>query len=214
MSEVSLDDLARDFAGELTDIIQGTVGGATEFGVVRAAGGTMIGPLPWRSDRDGFAPIPLRRRCDPEDSDERLQLVVEYRCTLDPEGEYLTVESSTFGLWIRPDPRRGPRPVVRVEYLRSPLNKDHPPAHVHLHAESAELGWIYGTAGESMPRFEEIHFPVGRRRFRPTIEGFLLFLHRERLFRDWANERWREVLTEHLDVWERASGPGNRSPPP
>lgn len=42
------------------------------------------------------------------------------------------------------------------------------------------------TAGLPLPRLEEIHFPVGGRRFRPTVEELLLFIDRERLFNEQA----------------------------
>lgn len=89
--------------------------------------------------------------------------------------------------------------MLRIEYDRDAVSK--PEAHVHLHAESVELGWRYGTAGRPLPRLAEIHFPVGGRRFRPTIEELLLFLDREKLFNDWRRS-WRRVLLDSLGDWE------------
>ena len=72
-------------------------------------------------------------------------LKIEFRVSLDKESEYLAVQHSTYGLWVRPVPSRKPRPIFRVEYDRDAYNKS--AAHVHVHAESLEFGWIYGTAG-------------------------------------------------------------------
>jgi hypothetical protein len=54
-----------------------------------------------------------------------------------------------------------------------------------------------------MPRLAEIHFPVGGRRFRPSIEDFLLFLQREQLFTEWAGPSWRDALRQSQQGWEQ-----------
>jgi hypothetical protein len=45
------------------------------------------------------------------------------------------------------------------------------------------------------------HFPVGGRRFRPTLEDLIEFLVVEGLVDSYAN--WRTVLLEHRGRWER-----------
>lgn len=195
-----LQEKSDEFAGRLTSPIQGCVADAPEFGVVQTslAQQLHIGPLPFRSDQLGFSLISLARACDAGQS--RLFLKIEFRVSLDEVAEFLAVQHSTYGLWVRPDPTRKPRPVFRVEYDRDARKK--PPAHVHLHAESLEFGWIYGTAGLPPPRLSEIHFPVGGRRFRPTVEEFLRFLDREQLFSDWRSG-WGEIVKTSLIEWER-----------
>lgn len=189
-----------EFARHLTSLIRGCVADAPEFGIVETSEEQRlhIGPLPFNSDSSGFSLIPLTRCCDSDQG--RLMLKVEFRVSLDDESEFLAVQHSTYGLWVRPDPRRKPRPVFRVEYDRDAHSK--PPAHVHVHAESLEFGWIYGTAGLPPPRLSEIHFPVGGRRFRPTVEEFLRFLNREKLFVDWRSG-WDQRVERSLIDWER-----------
>lgn len=96
------------------------------------------------------------------------------------------MKSSVFGLWVAvtdtDDPAKG-RPVFRIEYERRPSDK--PRAHVHFHAESAELAWIYGATRLKLPRSAEIHYPAGGTRFRPILEDVIGFLDREGLFRNW-----------------------------
>lgn len=188
-----------EFASRLTNLIRGCVADAPKFGVVQTSRVQQlhIGPLPFSPDRSGFSFIPLARSCDAGQC--RLLLKIEFRVSLDEVSEFLAVQHSTYGLWVRPDPTRKPRPVFRVEYDRDAHNK--PPAHVHLHAESLEFGWIYGTAGLPPPRLSEIHFPVGGRRFRPTVEEFLRFLDREQLFSDWRSG-WGEIVQMSLIDWE------------
>ncbi len=187
------------FALRLTSLFQGCLADPPEFGVIEAskARELRIGPLPFRSKVSGFSYIPLRRSCD---SDQRpLMLKIEFRVSLDDAKEFLAVQHSTFGLWVRPVPSRKGRPVFRVEYDRDAYNK--PPSHVHLHAESLEFGWIYGTAGLAPPRLSEVHFPVGGRRFRPTVEEFLTFLNREKIYVDWRSG-WRAVVDSSFAEWE------------
>ena len=195
-----LQSKSGEFASRLTNLIRGCVAGAPEFGVVETSEVEQlrIGPLPFSSDSSGFSLIPLARSCDAGQS--RLMLKIEFRVSLDDESEFLAVQHSTYGLWVRPDPRRKPRPVFRVEYDRDAYSKS--PAHVHLHAESLEFGWIYGTAGLPPPRLSEIHFPVGGRRFRATVEEFLKFLDREKLFVDWQNG-WGMIVERSLIESER-----------
>lgn len=139
----------------------------------------IVGPSS-SSGTAGFAQIPLRRACDEHDL---LSLKVEFRVGKDDSGDFMRAESSTFGLWVATGQKSKARPVFRVEYDRNATSK--PQAHVHIHAESVELGWIYGSAGLALPNMHEIHFPVGGKRFRPTVEDLLLFLHRENLFTEW-----------------------------
>ena len=127
-------------------------------------------------------------------------LKIEFCVSLDDDSKFLAVQHSTHGLWVRPDPRKPSRPVFRIEYDRNARNK--PAAHVHLHAESMELGWIYGTAGLAPPLLHDIHFPVGGQRFRPTVEELLLFLDREKLFMNWRSG-WDKAVWRSLIEWEQ-----------
>ena len=191
---------SSDFVDRLNSLIGGCVADAPLFGVVDADSEQQlrIGPLPFETDGSGFGLIPLVRTCDDADQ-PRLMLKIEFHVSLDDESNHLAVQQSTYGLWVRPDPHRKPRPVFRIEYNRDAYNK--PAAHVHLHAESMEFGWIYGTAGLPLPRLFEIHFPVGGRRFRPTVEELLKFLDREELFVDWL-PGWNQLVEQSLEQWE------------
>jgi len=130
-------------------------------------------------------------------------LRVEYKLCDDPSGDFFRVTSSTFGL-LAPTDKGGvvarPVPILRVEFERS----QSPPAHIHFHTSSQTLGWIYGRAGGAHRRAEDLHFPIGSQRFRPTIEEFLLFLDHERLFRDWrSGSGWRQRARERIAEYER-----------
>jgi hypothetical protein len=195
----SFSEQAIAFANRLSTLATRTIGSSVEFAIIEVDDRRRrIGPGPFdlTEDGSGFQWIGLPRACD-DGEPARLFPKVEFEVGMDPEDQHLAVRLSTFGLWVRPGPKRGHRPVVRVKYDRDATAK--PASHVHLHAE---LAWVYGTAGESLPRLHEIHFPVGGKRFRPTVEEFLLFLHRGRLFRDWVTTNWRAAVDTSLGEWE------------
>lgn len=198
---------ANTFARELTRLFQLAVGPHITFGATSLDRGAtiLIGPNPFEKSR--HSRVPMAR----SGADAPLELTVEYRVQSDEEGQWMTVAASTFGLWITA--RGKPRPVVRIEYERDARGK--PPAHVHFHAESTEVGWLYGRAGMPAPRLQEFHFPLGGRRFRPTVEDFLEFLDREGVYRDWFNKSgMKATLTESRAAWERrqAKATARRNP--
>ena len=132
-----------------------------------------------------------------------LFLRARYIVEMGPKDGHLRVASSMVGLWADvTGGRKRPRPIVRVEYDRRQSASGQAAAHVHLHANSPELAWMYGSAGRPAPDLHALHFPVGGRRFRPTLEEFLLFLDREDLFNDWK-EGWKPRLIRSLEAWER-----------
>lgn len=143
----------------------------------------------------------VRSRDDPENPS--LFLRARYIVEMDPTDGHLRIASSMVGLWGDvTGGRKRPRPIVRVEYDRRQSVSGRAAAHVHLHANSPELAWMYGSAGRPAPDLHALHFPVGGRRFRPTLEEFLLFLDRENLFNDWK-EGWKPRLIRSLEAWER-----------
>lgn len=194
---------ARQFAGRLTELVGRTIDSRVVFDVIEDRDGhtCRLGPgLSTEEDRgQDFTLIPLRHGSG-DSGNPSLFLKAEYKVTLSPESRNISVVTSSVGLWVRPDRTGGQRPVIRLEYDRTAVTK--PAAHVHFHAESAELAWAYGTAGEPLPRFHELHFPMGGRRFRPTLEDFLLFLDRERLFTNWATPEWKSIVEASRAGWE------------
>lgn len=148
---------------------------------------------------DGF---PLVRAAD-DPSAPVLLMKGRYMVELAGDGTYIRVVTSAVGLWVDvTGGRKNHRPLIRIEYDRYPRTADRPAAHVHLHANSPEMAWVYGSSGRAAPDLHALHFPVGGPRFRPTLEDFLLFLNREKLYTDFKPGWKREVL-ESLRQWER-----------
>lgn len=196
-----LDVEADRFATDLTALFRAVIDDGVSFESVATPGSSRVkvGPAPFTTQH-GFALVPLWRTVDDRTSrTPPLQLRVEYALEMDREAIFPQVVNSAFGLWVCTSQDRSARPLFRIEYDRGKTRK--PPAHVHFHSESAELAWIYGSAHLPLPRFEEVHFPVGGRRFRPTIEDVLLFLREEQLFDRWRPEAAR-AIRQSVERWE------------
>lgn len=194
----ALSDKCDDFVHTLNSLFDALLDDPPTIGVnlVEDKGIGVIGPEPFPNHYP--SDLPLLRSCD---TDAALHLRMRYSVELDKAQEHIQVISSTFGLWV--DVGLGKtRPIVRVEYDRTETQRDVAAAHVHLHANSPELAWVWGSCGNAAKNLHELHFPVGGRRFRPSIEEFLLFLDREDLFTDWKIG-WKPRLLDSLDHWER-----------
>ena len=153
-------------------------------------------------DADKVPAIPLIRAGDDTES-PALFLGVTYKVAMDAGGEHLRVITSTISLRVDvTGGKRVPRPLVRVEYNRAQLRPGGTAAHVHLHANSPEMAWVFGSSRQAAPDLHALHFPVGGQRFRPTLEEFLLFLDREGLFNDWK-DGWKPKVIQSLEAWER-----------
>lgn len=153
------------------------------------------------SKGNGGEGIPLIRSCD-DHANPVLFIRSRFTVELDSdEDTFLKVITSTMGLWIDPTKgRKNPRPFIRVEYDRE--KERYPSSHLHLHTHSSELGWIYGSGGQRLPLLQDIHFPAGGGRFRPTLEDFLLFLDQEKIFTDWK-DGYKDILRESRSKWEQ-----------
>ena len=99
--------------------------------------------------------------------------VVRFHTSLSPDESSLSVKSSKFEL------RVGTAPGVRFEYERE--NRTAPTAHIH-HSGVAGLlspALMKNFSGVKNPRkkgrIEDIHFPIGGRRFRVSLEDYFSF---------------------------------------
>ncbi|MFA5565866.1 MAG: hypothetical protein WC184_08435 [Acidimicrobiia bacterium] len=195
-----LAELAESLKAELASLVELAIGIKDAFALESVAGRADYVDLRTRNAKSSSSNLrdylPLSRKED-ENSGPYLFLKASYKLSMDDEGEHLMVETSSFGLWTTLRKKNQPVPVFRVEYDRRARQK--PNSHVHIHAESVELGWVYGSAGLPLRRHEEIHFPLGGHRFRPTFEELLLFLDREDLFRDWSSKDWKAHVQESLE---------------
>lgn len=197
----SLEAQAQDFAAELTKVLNGTVtvdASVTVF-LVRDADRALVAPGENVSSITSAELVPLNRDSDPEERAKGpLFLSVGFDVALDESGRYLSVQSSTFGLCVKKSTRRQP---IRVEYDRDARRKQ--PAHLQIDGASTSLGAAYALAGGELKAVQKLHFPLGRRRFRPSLEDFIEFLIQEGLVTD-PHPTWRDAIRDGRKHWLRS----------
>jgi len=115
---------------------------------------------------------------------------------LDDESQYLMTFSSECSLFADKDQQKL---IFHYDYKREP-DEPYPSAHVQIHGVSDHLQYLCGTEDVGK-QLEHFHFPVGGRRYRPSFEDVVEFLIIEELAS--PNDGWKDVVTEHREVWER-----------
>lgn len=204
MSAVDLEEEAARFAAVLSNVLNGSVCRGVELETV------IVAPDRKR-DRDRVAvghrlgekatPSPISLSIANSGAErERAPtwLTLDYTLMLDDEMRHLSVHSSSVGLCIWPATGRT---VIRSEFDRD--KSRYPAAHTHVAGTSLELGYAWGALGRKAPKgLEDLHFPVGGLRFRPSLEDFIEFVIREE-FVDHVHGGWQEHLDESREAYEQ-----------
>ncbi|MDE0268391.1 MAG: hypothetical protein OXI96_05055 [Acidimicrobiaceae bacterium] len=199
--ETTLRGKTEKFADTLNRIVEVSIDTDIKFQIYIAEDAKRANLQPMNHLKRRSNGFPLVRRGDDPQA-PALLLVAKFVVEMDGEAKHLQVASSTIGLWVDVTcGSKSPRPLIRVEYDRRKEEYDRTLAHVHLHAHSPELAWIYGSSGQPALDLHRLHFPVGGRRFRPTLEEFLLFLDREKLYTNFKMG-WKPKVQESLQHWE------------
>lgn len=191
------------FAVALTEIINGSVTDDVTFEVTPVEDKPIAWVFPAGSAPDNRIPIVVTHGAPT--TDLGLKIGVSFQVHLDSTGEFLAVHQSYFSLLINPN-----RPVIRIEYVRGagyepddPIKGRHTrsAAHVQIHGASEGLAIIQGHHGHApLKPLEKFHFPVGGRRFRPSLEDFIQFLESEQLLVG-LKSGWQAVLDRHRAKW-------------
>lgn len=115
---------------------------------------------------------------------------------LDPEVRHVIVQGSTMGVYSRDDFESM---VFHYDFEREPDNA-YPPAHLQVPGTSKSMDELCKRAGltTTLGRF---HFPVGGKRYRPTVEDMIEFLVVEGIAR--SHPRCTATLRDHRETWER-----------
>lgn len=128
----------------------------------------------------------------------RIYLDATYRLVVDDEGEFLMVLSSYIGLFLDADMTQE---LCHFDYERDKRD-GYPEAHMQMCATSEAWSRLLShttTSGDKPRGVDALHFPVGGRRFRPTLEDILEFLIVERLAE--PRRGWEQVLNESRDAF-------------
>lgn len=96
---------------------------------------------------------------------------VGYALILDTEREHLAVAKSSIDVAADRD---GARPLFRFDYERG-KGGGYPEAHIQVSGESPAVDAVLARRGRQRP-LAKLHFPVGGRRYRPTLEDVIEFL--------------------------------------
>lgn len=138
-------------------------------------------------------------------------LKIRYLVTCEGANQRLVVTKSWVALFAIHDK---PKPIIRWEYVRNggiepgvqPTRKQRrQAAHVHVHGWSAELEEISNSTktpakSQISGNLERLHFPVGGRRFRPSIEDVLEFLSNHN-FIERLHDGGARILEASRDKW-------------
>lgn len=113
----------------------------------------------------------------------------QFRCGLDDRG-FLFVLSSYFGIYAADEDQT---PLCHYDYERD--KEGYPAAHLQVAGTCPALDQL--PCDRTSRELARLHFPVGGRRYRPTIEDMIEFVVTEG-FAD-VRTGWRQVVDEHRD---------------
>lgn len=195
---------SEEFAKKLSEIVNKTLSKDIEFQVTLLENETaIVSSEAFKLTDKMFIPITVGLG---EGEAPWLWLKVFFRLKLKGPMSYLTVQNSVFSLAIN---KKTGLPAIRIEFdrdqgfepddMESTSNRS--AAHVHIHGVSPEISYIQGRQKASkLKSLEDFHFPVGGRRFRPSLEDFIEFIHKEGLI-PVLHDGWREVVNLHRTEW-------------
>ena len=113
------------------------------------------------------------------------------------EENLLSVQKTTYGLYAGAsldDPV-----LFHYDYDRAPGNR-YANAHFQVPGESEAIE-VLNQATDQSKKLGDLHFPVGGKRFRPTLEDLIEFLAVEGYVD--AREGWEAVVKEHKEWYEK-----------
>lgn len=119
-----------------------------------------------------------------------------YELTHDPEGEHLAVARSTVGVSAHP---AGHPELFRFDYERD-KGGGYPEAHIQVTGESPDLAAALARRDRRVS-LGKLHFPVGGRRYRPSLEDVIEFLVVEGFVE--PRPGWREVVERSRGQFQR-----------
>ena len=198
LRQSDLERQARKFAGDLSELLNGTVThGVRLRSYMDRRGRAVVGYKVSESNPVGdCVPLTISR------SPARLYLSVLHTLELDESETFLTTNKSSYTLQADNDTAS----ILTYDFVREPPN-EFPEAHIHIHGESDVLVRMLRASGRDKSKPADLHLPVGGRRFRPCLEDIIEFCILERLAtpRDGWNSALNRSRDEYLDQQFRAA---------
>lgn len=189
-----LERQARQFAEQLTSLLNATVTDGPRLRAVLQEDGR-IGWIGFEIERRRPFPgegIPLTISASPP----RCFLHVMQTLTLDPDGGYLVVQRSSYGLYLEQELATV---LFHYDYDRDPEH-EYPLAHLQVNGQCPALDEL-NRRTEGDAALERLHFPVGGKRYRPSLEDVVEFLVIEGFVR--AKDGWRDAVEQHRRDFHR-----------
>ena len=194
MSTESLEAQARQFASDISDLLNNTVTDGIRISTATTPGGRAVMGRGVTDKNPDPKPIPIS--FSKKKAVVFLYLLHSYE--LDPEGVYLTMTQSTMSIYTSPA-MEDDELVVGIDYARNPGNQ-FPGAHLHVAGQRDDLDAVYLGDERKTRKLRDLHFPVGGKRFRPTLEDLVEFMVTEEMVE--PRTGWEEVVKEHRARWE------------
>lgn len=192
MTGSPLDSLAREFAADISTLLNRTVADGVRISAVLSQPDLFVAAagIGKRDLRPNLIPLTLGRK------NPRAFLLAAYVLEMDQEGSYLTVNKSQVGLYATAELRSM---IFHYDYNRVTSNK-YPSAHFQVAGQSGTLADVVARSPAPETPLRDLHFPVGGRRFRPTLEDVVEFL----IVEDLVDFRpgWEEAIAERREVWK------------
>lgn len=114
---------------------------------------------------------------------------------MDSQGDFLAALKSTYSVQLLADSRK---PMFTYDYDREPANK-YPGAHMHVTAASDDYDKAIESVDCEPKKLDDIHFPVGGKRYRPILEDLLEMLIIEGMVD--AHPAWKDAIEAGRAGW-------------
>ena len=196
MQKTSLQDQARLFAQDLSDLLNGTVTDGISISATTFPNAPREVLLGCGVGRNKLTPqpIPLSRNRNKAN----VYLTYMHRCGLDDDDTHLATLISTMNLYTSEEISNESL-LLGIDYTRDPKN-DFPRAHLHVAGERNDLDAIYLGSARKHRTLRQLHLPVGGSRYRPTLEDLLEFVILEEMAT--PRQEWKQAIAKHRGRWQ------------
>lgn len=185
---------AAEFAQyELGEVLNKTITNGIRIGAALLDSGPCL--IGYGVTKKNFIPKPIPLTVDAKAP--RCYLDLHHFLRINPLG-FLVVEASSTALLLGPESESPP--VFRYDFDRHPDN-DYPLAHFQVEGVSDSFNVLAEKAGRERNELGKLHFPVGGKRYRPSLEDVIEFLIVEKLVD--RRDGWRAILDEHRNEFHR-----------